>query len=377
MGAHSKISPSAIARVLACPKSVKLCEGMADKPSEYAAEGTSAHSCCEAKLCKALGKATDEDITKLPYFDGEMDEASTEYTKYVLGLAEEAKSTCPDPLVLVEQRLDLSKYIPGGWGTADAIVCMDGTLHIVDFKYGNLPISAGDGENGNKQLLCYALGALDILDFLYDIKEVELHIFQPRRNNYSNWSTSAENVRKWGEEVLKPIVAKALNDAEPDWNAGEHCRFCRAKAVCRKRAEYNLLLCKMDFAEPDTLSDTEVAVVLDKADQLASWVQDVSEYALKAAISGKEIPGYKVVEGRSTRKYVDETAVAEAVIGAGKDPYEKKLLGITAMTSLLGRKKFEDLLGNLVHKPAGKPTLVPESDKRPAFNTAEQDFKEE
>lgn len=376
MAAHSKISPSAIARVLACPRSVRLSEDIADKHSEYAAEGTSAHSCCETKLHKVLGIKDDTDITKLPYFNGEMDECSSDYANYVLELADEAKINCKDPLVLIEQRVDLNRYIPEGFGTADAVVAADGTLHIVDMKYGMLPVSAGDGENGNPQLLCYALGCLDLFDCLYDIKEVELHIFQPRRDNFSNWKTTAENVRKWGEEVLKPAVASALS-GDAEWNAGEHCRFCKAKAICRKRAEYNLMLCKMDFAEPDTLSETEISVVLDKADQLVSWVEDVSEYALSSALSGKVFPGYKVVEGRSNRKYTDEAAVAQAVLDAGSNPYEQKLLGITAMTSLLGRKKFNDLLGNLIIKPTGKPTLVPESDKRPAFNSVKEDFKEE
>lgn len=171
--------------------------------------------------------------------------------------------------------------------------------------------------------------------------------------------------------------AKLAYDGESEFAAGEHCQFCKVKATCRKRAEYNMELARYDFEMPPTLEDEEIEAVLAKADALAAWVSDVKEYALQAAVSGKQWTGWKLVEGRSNRKYTDETAVAEAVTVAGYNPYEQKLLGITAMTSVLGKKKFESILGSLTYKPQGKPTLVPESDKRPAMNTANEDFKDE
>lgn len=160
------------------------------------------------------------------------------------------------------------------------------------------------------------------------------------------------------------------------YKAGDHCQFCKAKAVCRKRAEYNLELARYDFEMPATLDADEIASILTKADELANWVSDVKEYALQQALSGMDYNGFKVVEGRSNRKYVNEEAVAQAAVDAGFDPYEKKVLGITAMTALMGKKKFEEVLGEFIHKPSGKPVLVPLSDKRPAMNTAKDDFKE-
>lgn len=178
---------------------------------------------------------------------------------------------------------------------------------------------------------------------------------------------------KWADEVLVP-TAQLAYVGEGEFKAGDHCQFCKVKATCRKRAEYNLELAKYDFEMPATLDDTEIAAILAKVDEMISWGNDIKEYALQQAQSGVHFDGWKIVEGRSNRKFTDEAAVAFKVKDAGYDPYEKKLLGITAMSTLLGKKKFEELLGELVYKPPGKPTLVPESDKRPAMNTAIDDF---
>lgn len=180
---------------------------------------------------------------------------------------------------------------------------------------------------------------------------------------------------KWADEVLAS-TAQLAYVGEGEFKAGDHCQFCKVKATCRKRAEYNLELAKYDFEMPATLDDTEIAAILEKADEMISWGNDIKEYALKQAQSGVHFEGWKVVEGRSNRKYTDEEAVAFKVKDAGFDPHEKKLLGVTAMSSLLGKKKFEELLGKLIYKPPGKPTLVPETDKRPAMNTAIEDFNE-
>ncbi len=187
---------------------------------------------------------------------------------------------------------------------------------------------------------------------------------------------SKEELLKWGNEVLSPI-AKLAYAGEGEFKAGDHCQFCKIKATCRKRAEYNLELAKYDFEMPDTLDNTEIEAILAKADNLVAWVNDIKEYALQKALSGTKYCGYKIVESRSIRKYTDEQTVADAVSSAGFNPYEQKLLGITAMTSILGKNKFNEILGGLVYKASGKPTLVPESDKRSVMNTAQNDFNEE
>lgn len=285
----------------------------------------------------------------------------------------QAKAVCSDPIVLIEQKLDFSRWVPEGFGTGDCVIVADGTLSVIDFKYGKgVEVLA---EN-NPQMMLYALGALELFDGIYDIDTVSMTIFQPRRSNISEYTTSKEELLRWANEVLAPTAQLAAN-GDGEFKAGEHCRFCKVRTTCRKLAEYNLSLARYDFEPPATLDNLEIAAVLAKADELISWVTDVKEYALRQALSGVTYDGFKVVEGRSNRKYTDENAVVNAVEAAGFDPYEHNVLGITAMTALLGKKKFNELLGGLIEKPQGKPTLVPMSDKRPAIHTASEDFKEE
>ena len=274
---------------------------------------------------------------------------------------------------MVEQRLDFSSYVPDGFGTGDCIIVADETLTVIDFKYGkNVLVSV---EN-NSQMMLYALGALELFDGLYDISEIKMVIFQPRMENVSEYTITAKDLLNWAEQTLKPTAALAA-EGKGEFQVGEHCRFCKVKATCRKRAEYNLMLAQYDFAMPAELEDTEIEAILEKADKLTSWVNDIKDFALSQALDGKRWTGWKLVEGRSVRKYTDENAVAEAVKGTGLDPYEHKVLGLTAMQKLLGKTKFNELLGGLIYKPQGKPTLVPESDKRPEWSSAENDFKEE
>ena len=285
------------------------------------------------------------------------------------GTGEKSKT---DPVVLIEQRLDFSRFVEEGFGTGDCVIISDGTLSVVDYKHGvGVLVSAED----NPQMMCYALGALELFDGIYDIDTVSMTIYQPRRENVSTCVMTKEQLLEWAETVLVP-TAKLAYAGEGEYKAGDHCQFCKAKAVCRKRAEYNLELARYDFEMPATLDTDEIAYILTKADELANWVSDVKEYALQQALSGTDYNGFKVVEGRSNRKYVNEEAVAQAAVDAGFDPYEKKVLGITAMTALMGKKKFEEVLGGFIHKPSGKPVLVPLSDKRPSMNTAQDDFKE-
>lgn len=314
------------------------------------------------------------DPTKgLTFFDEEMAECTDEYAQYVMEQIEAAKAICKDSLVLIEQRLDFSRWVPGGFGTGDCVIVADDTLTVIDYKHG-LGVLV-DAEK-NSQMMCYALGALQLFDGIYDINHVSMTIFQPRRDNVSTYSMDKEELLHWAETVLKP-TAELAEKGEGEYKAGDHCRFCKIKATCRKRAEYNLELASYDFAVPATLEDEEFEAVLAKVDGLVDWAGDVKAYALQQAICGKNWAGWKLVEGRSNRRYINEAAVADAVEKSGFDPYEKKVLGITAMTKQIGKKRFEELLSNLVEKPQGKPVLVPESDKRPAMHTAAEDFNDE
>lgn len=368
---HSDLSASGSNRWLHCPPSAKECAKLPDVSSEYARQGTDAHTLCEYKVKKALGRKMKDPTEDLTFYNEEMEECASEYAQFIMESLSAAKEHCKDPLVLVEQRLDFSRWVPGGFGTGDCVIVADDTLMVIDFKYG-LGVLV-DAEK-NSQMMCYALGALSLFDGIYDIKEVNMTIFQPRRENVSTASMTKEELLHWAETVLKP-TAELAAQGKGEYKAGDHCRFCKLKATCRKRAEYNLELAKYDFAVPSTLEDEEIEIVLSKADELVNWAGEVKEYALQQALSGKSWKGWKLVEGRSNRRYVSEEAVAAKVEEAGFDPYEKKLLGITAMTKQLGKKKFDELLKGLIEKPQGKPVLVPESDKRPALHTAVDDFK--
>lgn len=340
--------------------------------SSFAQEGTDCHELCAYLVEKALGKQVSDPTENLTYYNAEMQNCSEEYCSYVLEQLEKTKDYCPDPMVFIEQRLDFSRWVENGYGTGDCLILADQVLQIIDYKHG-LGVLV-ESEN-NSQMMCYALGALEAFDDVYDIETVTMTIFQPLRDNVSTWSISKSELLTWADEVLAP-TAKLAYEGKGEFKAGEHCQFCKVKATCRKRAEYNLELAQYDFAMPDTLDEMEIAAILEKVDQLISWGNDVKDYALNKAQSGTHFAGWKLVEGRSNRKYTDEDAVAVAVKEAGFDPYEPKLLGITAMSTLLGKKQFEELLGGLIYKPPGKPTLIPESDKRPEMNNAADDFKD-
>ena len=377
MPKHAYLSASASHRWLACPPSAKLCANILDQASEYAQQGTDCHELCAYLVEKALGKDVIDPTENLTYYNAEMQNCAEEYRNYILEQIEAAKEFCKDPQVMIEQRLDFSRWVENGFGTGDCVIVADEVLQIIDYKHGlGILVSAGDDEHGgNSQMMCYALGALEVFGDIYDINQIKMTIFQPRRDNISTYTISKENLLKWADEVLAP-TAKLAYIGKGEFNAGDHCTFCKVKSTCRKRAEYNLELAKYDFEMPATLDDTEIAAILEKIDEMISWGNDIKDYALQQAQSGVHFEGWKIVEGRSNRKYTDENAVADTVKDAGFDPYEKKLLGITSMSTLLGKKKFEELLGGLIYKPPGKPALVPESDKRPAMNTAKDDFKE-
>lgn len=379
MNKHSNYPPSSAKMWINCPPSLKKNAELPDQTSTYAQEGTDAHALCEYKLLTALGRQATDPRPNLQYLDQEMEDCSDEYVAFVM------QNAPPGSVVMTEQRLDFSAYAPGGYGTGDCVIITDGTevengtAHIIDFKYGKgIPISPGNETDGiNPQLACYALGTLSAFDGIYDIDTVSVSIFQPRLGIAETYTVSKDDLISWGNNILAPAAEQA-SKGEGEFKAGDHCRFCKYKAKCRKRAEYQLELAKYDFAPPDSLEDEEIEAILDRADEFISWANDIKEFALSEAIAGKTYENYKLVEGRSVRKYTNESEVAKTVRDAGYDPYEKKVLGVTAMTKLLGKQKFEDLLGSLIAKPPGRPTLVPMSDRRQALKlTATEDFKEE
>lgn len=371
MPKHALLSASSSHRWLNCPPSARLCEGYDDKGSDFAAEGTDAHALCEFKLRTALGMEARDPTEDLTWYNSEMEECANGYVAFVMELVEEAKKTCPDPVVLIEQRLDYSEYVEEGFGTGDCVIIGDGTLHIVDYKHGRGVLVEADD---NPQMKLYALGALELFDCIYDIDTVSMTIYQPRRSNVSTFTIPKEELYEWADQVLAPTAELAFN-GDGEYHCGEWCQFCKTKTDCRERANANMELAKFEFRQPPLLTDEEVEEILGRIDELIAWASDIKDYALQSAISGKQWSGYKLVEGRSNRKYTDENAVIAAVTTAGYDPYEHKILGVTAMTSLLGKKQFNDILGGLITKPQGKPTLVPDSDKRPAMTTIIDDFK--
>lgn len=373
---HAVLSASSSHRWLECPPSAKLNAEIADKASEYAQQGSLAHELAEYKIKSFLGGNVKDPTDSLTYFDQEMADCTDSYAEYVAEQVAKAKEHCKDPIVLVEQRLDFSKWVPQSFGTGDTVIVADDVLTIIDLKYGvGILVEA----EKNPQMMCYALGALQLFDGIYDINKVSMTIFQPRREHISTYEITKEELLKWADTVLAPTAQLAAS-GDGEFKAGAHCQFCKVKATCRKRAEYNLELARYDFEMPATLEDKEIEVILSKVDELIAWGSDIKEYALQSALNGKQWSNWKLVEGRSNRRYTDETVVADAVKAAGYDPYEHKVLGITAMTKLLGKTKFEKLLSGYLEKPQGKPTLVPMSDKRPAINKAAEaadDFKEE
>lgn len=364
MEKHAVLSASGSKRWLSCTPSARLELEFENTSSEAAQEGTAAHALCEHKLKKALRMRSKRPVSD--YDSDEMEECTDAYVEFVMEQYAAAKTVCKDPVVLIEQRLDFSCYVPDGFGTGDCVIIADDKLHIVDFKYGmGILVEAEE----NPQMMLYALGALEIFDALYDIKEVSMTIFQPRRENVSTWTVSVPDLKAWAEEVLKPKAVLAYN-GEGEYTPGEWCTFCRAAVRCRARAEEKLKLAESEFKMPPLLTDAEIEEILTVLPDLTKWANEIEAYALDAALNhGKEWNGFKVVEGRSVRKYRDEGQVAEAAREAGyTDIYRKSLIPMTEMEKLMGKTEFEAVLGSLIYKPPGKPVLVPKTDRRPAMN---------
>ena len=368
---HSKLfSPSASARLLTCPGSAKASEGIPDQESLFAAEGHDAHALAEIRLCERLGLQTNEKIEDLTFYNREMEDYISDYVSYVLEKVASIKKDCPDATVLIEQKVAAVRYDESLFGSTDVAIIADKVLTIIDLKYGRgVLVNAKE----NTQEMCYGLCAMETFGNLYDIEDINLCIFQPRLSNVSEWSLTVKELYKWADEILKPGIEKIRAGSE-EFHPSRHCVFCKAKPLCKALRDQNLELEKHEFRPAFLMDDSEIEEVLDKADDFVNWINSVKEFALEDAMKGKKYDHYKLVEGRSNRKYIDETKVINVVKEAGYSPYEEKLLSVTGMQSRLGKARFEELLGNLVVKPRGKLTLVSRDDKRPEVNPASVDF---
>lgn len=383
---HALLSASGSKRWLSCTPSAQLEQKFPEQKSEYAEEGSFAHSLAELKLGRAVANTIKPSVFKKklaemqnnPLYSTSMEEYIEQYATQVFERFTKARKNCPDALVLLEQRLDFSEWVPEGFGTGDVVIIADNILEIIDLKYGKgVPVSAID----NPQTRLYGLGCISNYSMLYDFSTVRMTIIQPRLDSISTEEMTMDELLAWAEEYVKPRAIQAMaGEGEPA--SGDHCQFCKAKFNCRARAEDNLEMAKYDFQDPFLLSIDEIAAILAKADELQKWAGDIQSYALDQAENhGVKFPGWKLVEGRSNRTYTDLEKVEKTLVSAGYEDEKihkpKELLGITAMEKEIGKKQFEVVLKDLIIKPVGKPVLVPESDKRPELSSvasAQADF---
>ena len=373
--AHALLSPSSAHRWLECTPSARLEAQVPDRAGEAAAEGTLAHRLAELKLMEALHPDADvaahlTEVYNNPMYNEAMEQHIEEYVSYVVEVFNDARSRTSDAYIFLERKLDLTHYVPEGFGTSDVVIIADGIMEVIDLKYGKgVPVSA----LGNKQMRLYALGALMEFEHLFDIATVRATIHQPRLNAVSSDELDVQDLLDWGLDELSPL-AQMAHRGEGDTKAGEHCRFCKVKATCRAFADLNLELAKYEFQQPPVLSDEEIADVLNRAEMFQQWLKAVEEHALAEALNGKKWPGYKLVEGRSVRSIANDQQAADTLLKAGfndEQIFNKKLQGITALEKLLGKATFNNVLGPFVVKPPGKPTLAPADDKRPEYHSGE------
>lgn len=379
MGQHALLSPSAAHRWLNCPAAPRLEADVKDEGSDFAAEGTLAHAYCALKLKEFLKLPTDGEVEEInslhdKYYAGEMEEYTDTYKTIVLEKYIAAKQMTPDALLLIETRLDFSEYIPDAFGTADAIIIADGTMEVIDFKYGKgVRVSA----KRNAQMMIYALGAYSRFAFDYRIDRVRMTIVQPRIDNLSEYELTAKELESWAEAELKP-KAKIAYEGNGQQKPGAWCQFCKVKNSCRVLAGKCQQAVKTDakLLTPEELAKD----ILPLLPIVKTWLAGVEDYALQQALGGVQLPGWKIVEGRSIRRITDPDGAVTALNQAGYKTTElykpQELRTITELEKLVGKKQFAALCGEYIDKPAGKPTLAPDSDKRPAINPAVDDFKD-
>ncbi len=372
---HALLSPSSASRWLNCLPSARLEERAPDHESESARVGTIAHMKAEQKLKNYLEGNPQK---KVKCLDGEMDECTTNYRNYVIEVLNEEKKKSKYAKLFIEVQLDLSNWAPGSFGTSDAVVVGDDTVHVIDFKYGRSPRGKVDAYL-NKQMMIYAIGVIDELECLYDFKNVKLHIFQPRLDHISEWELPLSQLKDWAENVLKP-KAKMAYEGEGNQKVGSWCHFCKVKQCCKARSEKALEVAERDKRLDSLLmTDDQVSEILPQLDDVIAWAKDVQTFALEQALSGTKYQGYKLVEGISRRKVVDPEGVKKTLLEKGfkeDDFLDIKLKGLTALEKLVGKKEFNTDCCSFIEKPPGKPTLVKESDKRPEYNSVEADFKD-
>ena len=395
---HAILSPSAAHRWLHCTPAPRVEAEFPETTSEYAEEGRLAHSVCELAAKKKFtvmnNRTYNSRLKKLkadPKWDDEM--LSTAAT-YVEHLTEHAMRFEHAPYVALEVQVDITDYAPEAFGTCDCVM-IGGDELIITYKHGKgVPVSAQD----NPQMLLYALGALKLYRPIYGdmIRRVSTYIDQPRLGSYDGASMTVEELLAWGESIKPKAAAAFMGTGE--FAPGEWCRFCRAKAKCRARANQNTAL--EDFkdciplgrsipmqAEYDTtgfkpsncLTDEEIGALLVRAEGLVAWYNDLKEYALAACLNGKTIPGWKAVEGRSTRAWTDQDAALEALMAGGVEEaiiYDRVPKTLAQLEKVIGKQRFGELVGGMITKSPGKPALAAESDKRPAYNGAAADFSE-
>lgn len=365
MTAHALLSASASSRWLACPPSARLESRFPDAQSPYAAEGTQAHALAEGLLQQYEEDGGVPFVLSGPEWPKDMLDYVDMYVSIVLEKLNEARKKTPDAVLLVEQRLDFSPWVPEGFGTGDAVVISDNTLEIIDLKYGKgVPVSAED----NSQMRLYALGAFHNYGILYDFDRITMTIVQPRLDSVSSQTVNLKDLLDWGDKV-KLAAAKAWR-GEGEYCAGPHCRFCRAAVRCRKLAEYNLDCLRYEFMAADLMDPEDIVDVLKVEADVTSWLKTVKEYALDQAVNhGEKYPGMKLVEGRSVRTITDEKGLAQKLTEEGYTNIYKPvtLKGITDLERVCGKKNFVKLSGEFVTKPPGRPVLVPENDKRPVW----------
>ena len=378
---HAYLSASSANQWLNCPPSIKASEGIGDKTTTFAEEGTFAHELSELYFSNLYEELSDKDFKqqleerkKNEYYSEELREYVEQYVDIVEEKVNEARAQ-DEPILFFEHRLDLTRYVPESFGTGDVIIYYNGTVEIVDLKFGKgVEVSALN----NPQLRLYGLGSYELLKDFEDIHTIKTTIIQPRLHNVSSESMTADDLVSWGLNVVRPQALKAI-EGKGEFKPGNHCRFCKIRHSCRARAEANLNASK-ELTTPTTLTDDELAELLHKLPDIKRWASDVEEYCREQALeNNRNFDGWKVVEGRASRKYVDNEQVFERL----KEHYdpkeisETKVLSISKLEKQIGKKKVAELLSDLVEKPQGKPTLVTEDDKRqPITDSAESDFTE-
>jgi hypothetical protein len=380
---HALLSASSAYRWMNCTPSARLVEQFAEEPSSvYAKEGTLAHEFSKVQLQWKTKLLTTRSFNQLikglkanDLYSPEMDHEVEKYVSLVLEELSLSKKTTSDAILMIEEKLDLTRYIEEGFGTGDALIIADKILKVIDLKFGK---GIRVYPENNPQLMLYGLGALEKVELFYEIDMVELIIVQPRLDHFAKWSIKVDELKAWAINKLKPLVGKAFK-GEGLQVAGTWCQFCPVAPRCATLASVNMKLIDDQFSDPHLLKDEHMIDIYNKSDQITKWLNAISDYMLKEAINGKAWPGLKLVEGRSNRKWVDEEkviATLKAFNFTDEQILNIKVQGITAIEKLVGKKKFTEILGDLTVKPAGAPTLTSKDDPRPEFkNNAEKDFE--